>query len=104
MHIAPVWAQIENWISDNLSGTVIRHITAAAGFMHLNAVHRKLSLAGSDMGTAITPDPESNHWRMLEQQQQIRNAAGAALVDECFLQIKRLPVRNEPEAANFESP
>ena len=104
MHIAPVWTQIENWISDDLSRTVIRHIPAAAGFMHLNAVHRQLFLAGSDMRTAITPDPESNHRRMLEKHQQIRNAPGAALFDEFLLQIERLPVRNKPEAANVESP
>jgi hypothetical protein len=102
MHIAPVWTQIENRISNDLSGAVIRHITAAAGVVHLDAVQRELPVAGSDMRTAITPDAESNHRRMLEKDQEIGDAAGATLFDKRLLQIKRLPVRNEPESAYFE--
>ena len=45
--IASFRTKIENRISDDLSGAVIRHVTAPAGFVHLYAVHRKLPVAGS---------------------------------------------------------
>src|SRR4030095_7950861 len=48
MHIASVGTQIENRISDDLAGSVICHIAAATGFMHLYALHRKLPLSGGD--------------------------------------------------------
>ena len=73
MHIASFRTKIENRISDDLSGTVIRHITAAASFMHLDAVHRKLPVAGNDMRTAATPDTKGNHRRMLKKEQQVGN-------------------------------
>ena len=104
MHIAPVWTQIENWISDDLSRTVIRHITATTGFIYLDATRRKVLLAGSHVRTAITSDAESDYWRMLEKDQQIRDTAGPTLFDEHLLKIERLSVGNQPEAANFESP
>jgi hypothetical protein len=85
VHIASVWTQIENWISDDLSGAVIRHITAAACLMHLDAVHREVPVAGGDMRTAVTPDTEGNHRRVLKEEQQIGNTAGAALFDKRLL-------------------
>ena len=39
---------------------------------------------------------------MLDEQQQIGIASGAALLDERALQRERLGVRNEPEPADFE--
>jgi len=104
MHIASVWTKIENRISDDLSGTVVRHITATAGFMHLDAMHRKLPIAGNDMRTAVAPDTKCDHRRMLKKEQQVGNTASASLFDKRFLQIERLAVRNGPEAAHVESP
>ena len=68
MYIASVRTQIENRVSDDLSWAVIRHVTAAAGFMHLYAVFRELPVAGGDMRTAVTADAEGNHSGMLEKQ------------------------------------
>src|SRR4029450_818963 len=95
MDIASVRTQIENRVSDDLSWAVIRHVTAAAGFMHLYAVLRELPVAGGDMPTAIPADAEGNHSGMLEKQQQVWNTAGAALFDKRLLQVERLAIGNQ---------
>src|SRR5262249_35271389 len=104
MHIASVGTQIEDRISDDLAGAVICHVAAATGFMHLDALHRKLPLGGRDMRTTVTPDAESNHRRMLKQEQQIGHAAGTTLFNDVLLQFERLAVGTKPEAAPFENP
>src|SRR5262245_24819970 len=104
MHIASVRTQIEDRVSDDLSGAVIGHIAAATGFVHLYAVHCKLPFGGCDMRTAVMPDAEGNHGWMLEQEQHIGNAAGTTLFDECLLQFERLGIGNKAKAAYLQDP
>src|SRR6185503_3078035 len=104
MHIAPVGTQIENRVADDLPGSVIGHIAPATGFVHLDAMHRKLVLGGGDMRAAVTADAKGNHSGMLEEEEQIGNAAGATVFNERLLQVERIVVWNTPEAADFEDP
>ena len=51
---------------------------------------------------AVAAHAEREHVRMLDEQQQIADAAGAPLLDERALQRERLGVRHEAEPADFE--
>ena len=90
MHVTAVGSQIDDGVPDDLPWTVIRHITAPAGFVGLNSESAKSRLGSDDVGTAFSSDPERDDWRMLEQQQKIRNALGASLLYERRLKLQRL--------------
>jgi hypothetical protein len=82
---------------------VIRDITTASRFTHLDALNGKLPIAGLHMRPAVAADAKGYYGWMLEQEQKIGNTPGTALLDERLLQRERLDVRNNPKAADFEA-
>ena len=82
MHVATVWAQIEDRVRHDLAGTVIRHVATAAGIVHFDTALRELRVGGDHVRSARAPNAKRDHRRMLQRRSKIRNAPGAALFDE----------------------
>src|SRR5690349_22044272 len=59
VHVLPVWLQIEDGIADDLSGTVIRDVAAAARLVNLDAACRQQVRRGEDVrAAAVAADAE----------------------------------------------
>ena len=90
-------------IADDLAGAVIGDVAAAAGFVHLDAARRERLRRRQDVrAAAVAADAEREDGRMLDEQQQVADAAGAPLLDQRALQRQRLGVRHEAEATDVE--
>src|SRR4051794_7537373 len=105
MDIAPVGPQIEDWIADELTGAVIGDIAAAARLEHVDAAGgQNISRGENVRAAAIAAYAERQHMRVLEQQQRIGDAPGAAIFDERTLKVERLAIRHRSETADVENP
>src|SRR5688572_21067816 len=103
MHVASIGLQIEYGVADDLSRSVIGHISTAAGFVHGDAKLRELCVCGDDVRAAAVAfyTKRDDRW-MLQEQQEIRDASGATLFDELPLHGERLVVRHHAQATDFE--
>ena len=102
MHIAPIGAQIHDWITNNLSGAVVCDVAATTGLVHLDAtrgeqLRRRNQMRPRDRSLRAERD---DVW-VLEEKKQIRNAAGAPLLDERALHLICRRVRDDAKAADF---
>ena len=103
MHVEPIRPQVEDGISDELTGTVKRHVAAAARFEELDAFALERLRRGQDVRPIVArPDPERDDGRMLEEKELIGNPVGLALFDQLLLKLERLAVLDHAEAADFQ--
>jgi hypothetical protein len=96
--VAAIRPQIEDRISDQLAGTVIRHVAAAAGFVDFNALSGQRGRRRDDIRVAAASlRAERDDRRMLEQQQRVANPPGAPILDQLPLQLERRGIIDSPE-------
>ena len=103
MHVAAVGPQIEDRVADDLPGTVVGDVAAAAGFVKPRCRARPAARQSRRCSSA-PPSPlhaKRDDGRMLEEQQEIGNAVRAALLDELPLERERLGVRNQLRGAGL---
>src|SRR5882724_9899964 len=80
--------QIKDGIADELAGAVEGDVAAAIGFMQFNAIGGK-KLARSDDVFCSTIAAQSDHRRMLQQEQRMADASFFHQTDERLLQLER---------------
>src|SRR5688572_10557682 len=102
MDVAAIRVQVHDWITDNLSGSVIGHVAAAAGLEHFNAARRELLGRGENVRAAVFLDADSDDVGMLQEEQRGGNAIGLAILDQGALQREAVRVGNEPESPHVE--
>jgi hypothetical protein len=101
VHIAAIGTQIDDWVADDLAGSVVRDIAAASGFVNLNAAGRQCLAAGEEVRPpAVAFDAEGQHMRVFDEQQDVLDAPGTPFLDEAPLERQRLAVRKEPQATD----
>jgi hypothetical protein len=91
-----VRSEIENRIPDDLPRAVIRDISAAIGWMKLDAHLAEHGIGSAQIFEAAIP-AERDHMRVLAQKQDIRNGANFAGFDSAALQLARRLVADAPE-------
>jgi hypothetical protein len=103
VYIATIGPQVENWISDQLSGPVVGDVAAAP-----RLVHRDLP-RGQHFGRrnqvrpgGICFDAERNYVRMFEKEEKIGNALSPALFYQRLLHIARGRVENDAKPPYFQ--
>ena len=103
--IAAVRTQIEDGITNQLTGTVVGDVAAAAGFEQRHAGVFEGGF-GREHVRAIVPDlgPERDDRRVFEEEELIGNLAGLARLDQPLLQRQAVGVGDDAEAADFERP
>ena len=89
-------AQIEDGVSDELSRPVVGHVAAAIDLVQRHAARGQQCVGGKHVG-AIRIAPQSQHRRMLEQQQHVLDAPLLAQRHQLFLQAQRLVVTQAAE-------
>ena len=89
-------AQIEDGVADELAGAVIGDVAAAVDLVEGDAAAGQQFVGGEDVG-AVGVAAEGEHRRMLEQQQDVVDAALEAQLDELRLEAKSLVVGNAAE-------
>src|SRR5687767_2959177 len=105
MHVAAIGLQIEDRVADNLARSVVRDVAAASRLRDFDAELRETLGRGQHIGTAaVALHAKRDDRGMLQQDQEIWNAAGAALLDELALKCQSLAVGNETETADLEGP
>ena len=99
MDVLPIGSQTDDRIANDLSGSVIRDIAAAASLVHLDAARAQQIGRRQNVRTAaITPHAERQDMRMLNEQQRVINRAAYPILDECALQGERIAVGHASEA------
>ena len=85
-----------------LIGIVSTSVAAASSLDDFDPFRTKRVEIHEDVrSAAVAPDPDSQDVRMLDEQQRIADATGAAILDERALQLERLGVGNEAEITEF---
>ena len=103
VNVAPIGCEIDDRIADDLTGPVICNVAAAAGFVHLDTARsQRLGRRENMRSAAAGARTERQHVRMLEEQQQVVDAARPPVVGERTLQRQRVAIRDEPEPAHIE--
>jgi len=101
--IAPVGLEVDDWIPNDLPGSVLRHIAAASGLEHVDPQLTEPLARGDDVGaTTITTNAKSDDRRMLKEEEQVGNPPRLAFLHQGALEGERLPVRNHAEAPNLK--
>src|SRR5271169_6585414 len=80
-------AKVDDGISDQLAGTMERHVTAAIDFEQLNAALGEKFRRRKDIRQACIA-PQRDYRRMLQQKQRVLDARGLAHLEQRSLQFK----------------
>ncbi len=95
MDVLSIGLEIDDRVADDLPGTVVGDIAAAAGFVDGDASRLEQRGRGEDVRAAsVASDAEREHVGVLEQQQLVVNRAGFSLLHERALQRQRVVVRD----------
>jgi hypothetical protein len=104
MDVAAVGIQIQDWIPDDLAGTMISDVATSAGFVELNmpgiefvGTHQQMS------PPAITPRSQCQHTGVLDEQQHVVHASELPIGDEIALQRESIGITRHSKTANFET-
>ena len=102
MHIAPIWTQIHDWITNNLPGAMVCDIATAAGLVHLDAtrgeqLRRRNQMRPRDRSLRTKRDDV----RVFEEKKEIRNSVGAPVLDERALHLSCRRVRDDAKPPDF---
>ena len=102
MHIAAIGPQIENGITDELPGAVIRDVAAAARFMNSDAALVEFVRRGEEVRLRrVQLHAERDDVRMLQQQEKIGHRTRAPLLHQRALQLHGIRVWHDAEPADF---
>jgi hypothetical protein len=96
VQVAAVRLEVEDRIADELAGTVVRDVAAAAGLEDVDAEQPLLS-ASSMRTCSGAGRAERDDVRVLEQEQRVAGSRPPAPGDELLLQLERLGVRDRPQ-------
>ena len=103
VHVTPVGLQVDDWIADDLPGTVVGDVAAATGFEDLNPARGKRLRRRQDVRTsAVTAHAQRQHRGMFDQQQLIADGIRATLFNQFTLERQRLGITDHSQPANFK--
>jgi len=103
MDVTTIGFEIEDRISHDLAGTVVRDVAAPSGFVDGDPPRRQLFGAGQNVtASAVAADAEREHVRVLDQEQHVVDAIVLALLDDGPLKRQPIRVRHDAEAADVE--
>lgn len=102
MNVTSIGSEVQDWVSDDLTRTVVGHIAASPRFPHFDSTFGQRLCRREDVGAAtVAAHADGQDVWMLDQKQQILDAVGAPLLDEPALKQERLAVRNNAEVTYF---
>lgn len=102
MHVTTIGSEVQDWVSDDLTRTVVGDIAASPCFPHFDSAFGEGLSRRENVGAAtVAAHADRQDVWVLDQEQQILDAAGAPLLDEPALKQERLAVRNNAEVTNF---
>src|SRR5262245_47831106 len=91
--VAAIRLQVDDWIADDLARSVVRDVTAAPGFVHLDTATRERLAGGEDVGPpAVSTHAKRQDVRMFKDQQRVADASRTSILDERALQGERLGI------------
>jgi hypothetical protein len=103
VHITSIWPQVEDRVADDLTRTVVRHVTSAAGLVDGDPEFAKPLARSDDVGARnLASNPERDDGRVFEEEQQIRNSVRTPLLDPFPLKCQRLVVTDAAQPPDFQ--
>ncbi len=89
--VAAIRVQVDDRIADDLAGPVIGDVAAAAGFENLDAAGASASGSRQDVrASTVAADAERQDVGMFDEEQQVAERAGPAILDQRALQRRAL--------------
>jgi hypothetical protein len=102
VHIAPIWPQIHDWVADDLTRTMVCDVATATGLVHLDTARgEQLRRCNQVRPRDLRPGSECDDVWVFEEKKEIRNAAGAPLLDERTLHLICRCVPDDAEPPDF---
>jgi hypothetical protein len=103
VHIAAIGTQVQDWIPDDLSGTVIGHVAAATGFANVDTEVGQTGCGRDNVRpTAIAFDAYGDHGRMLKEKEKVRHLVAAPLFNERTLQVEGILISHNAQPPDLK--
>ena len=102
VNVTSVRLQIDDGVADDLTWTVVGNVAPASGFVHGDVERRQRFGRRQDMRpAAVTANAERQHVRMLDEQEDVSDSAGATFFRQLTLQCQGLCVRHAAETPDL---
>jgi hypothetical protein len=103
MHVAAAGVQVDDGITDKLTGPVVGDVAAAARLVDVDSVGGEDVCARQDVpASAVASHAEREDMGMFDEEQCVADAAGPTLLDQRSLQGERLDVGDTSEATHVK--
>jgi hypothetical protein len=103
VHVAPVRLQVQDGVTNDLAGPMVRNISATPGLVDLDTARSKDLGAGEDVRSSpVAAHAQGEDVWMLHEEQQVVNVAIPALIYQGALKREGVPVRHQTETADGE--
>src|SRR5262245_31745680 len=99
MQVAAIRLQVEDGITDELTRSMIRDVSATTGLEQLDAEQTALLVINQNV-RLVRAGAERDDVRVLEQEKLIGDFVGTTLFDQALLQVERIAVGDCSEEAN----
>jgi len=103
VHVAAVRLEVQDGVADELTRPVVRDVAASSGLEQRDAHEPAFGIVREHV-VRVRRRAERDDVRVLEQQQLVRDHAGAALADQRLLELERLAVLDGAEPARAQFP
>jgi hypothetical protein len=101
MHIAPIGTKVDDRISHELAGAVVRDVPAAPRLVNVDSAISEQLVTCQDMSAPAVPfHAKRQHMRVLHEQEHVVDVSRATLLDQLTLKRQRLTVRDQAETAD----
>jgi hypothetical protein len=93
--------EFDDWVCDELAGTVVRHFAATLHANHLDSALFQFLFRRHNVALVRVAAQRQN-CRMLEQEQLVRNLFGASLRDQVVLHLPSIAIRDTAEPLDLD--
>ena len=101
MHIAAIGTKVDDRVSHELTGSVVRDVAAATRLVDFDsALSKQLASCQDVRAPAVSFYAERQHMRVLHEQEHVVEMSRLTLLDQLTLKRQRLAVRDQPETTD----
>ena len=100
-YVLTVVSQVYDRIAHQLPGAMVGHVAPPLNTTHLDAMFGQ-PLSGNQYVALISSPPESDHWRMLNEDQSVCNETGPSGLNQLVLQLKNAIIWFKAEVQHIQ--
>jgi len=101
MHIATIRTKVEDRVSHELTGSVVRDVAAAPRLVDFDSALSEQLATCQDVGApAVSLHAKRQHMRVLHEQEHVVDMSRSTLLDQLTLKRQCFAVRDQAETAD----